>query len=52
MSSLIKIRILCVVDHVLMRHGKIVNGVNIFIMKYKCLKLDLEETKMRGYANH
>ena len=28
------------------------NDVNIFIMKYKCLEVAMEEIKTRGYANH
>ena len=37
--------ILYFVDHVLINHTKNVNDVNIFIMKYKCIELAMEETK-------
>ena len=34
------------------KQWKIINDVNIFIMKYKCLELAMEETKMRSYVIH
>ena len=51
MLSLLKENILYFVDHVLISHVKNVNDVNIFIIKYRCLGLAMETTKLRGYVS-
>ena len=58
MPRIIKASNLYFVDHVLRSHGKNVNDVNIFILKYKYLELAMEATNQgtmlttRGSRGH